>query len=291
MGCIICPRKCNCDRSKSVGFCGMDDNLTVALATLHFGEEPCISGKRGSGTIFFSGCNLKCVYCQNCEISSKHFGEKITVKRLSEIFKELVEQGAHNINLVTPTHFSTLICQALDIYHPNVPIVYNTSGYESEEAIEKLSGYVDIFLTDLKYMDSNLSSEYSSAKDYFDVSFKAIKKMRDVISKDEFDDDGMMKKGVIIRHLVLPNCTQDSLNILDLISKEFPGTLVSLMGQYTPCYKAKDILKLNRPLKPIEYKIVLNRAEELNLKGYCQDLSSEGEYIPTFDLRGIRPKN
>lgn len=286
MNCNLCPRNCNIDRSVNSGYCKVN-NLKVSLATLHFGEEPCISHKNGSGTIFFAGCNLRCVYCQNSEISSEVYGKEITVKRLSEIFFELESKGANNINLVTPSHYVNEIIEALKLYRPKIPIVYNTSSYDKVETIEKLRGYVDIFLADLKYYSSELSLKYSGAKDYFAVASNAIKKMREIIPCDEFDNEGRMKKGIIIRHLVLPNCTTDSIKVLSYIAENLAGTLVSVMGQYTPKYKASQFSEINRPLKPLEYKMVLKCAEKLSLQGFSQDLSSSGEYIPNFDLTGV----
>ena len=285
MVCTLCPRNCGVDRVAAKGYCKVN-KLTVALATLHFGEEPCISGKNGSGTIFFSGCNLRCVYCQNSEISSEVFGKQITVERLSEIFKELENSGANNINLVTPSHYVNEIIEALKIYKPKIPVVYNTSSYDKEETIEKISEYVDIFLADLKYYSNELAKKYSGAADYYEVALKAIKKMRQC-KKDTFNESGIMTSGVIIRHLVLPNCTEDSKKVLQSIAENFKGTLVSVMGQYTPKYRAKEFNEINRPLKPLEYKIVLNYANGLNLNGFSQDLSSCGELIPNFNLDGV----
>lgn len=286
MNCNLCPRQCNVDRNVTAGYCKVN-KLLVSLAMLHYGEEPCISGSEGSGTIFFAGCNLRCVYCQNSEISSDVFGKEISVKRLSEIFYELESKGANNINLVTPSHYVNEIIEALKIYRPKIPIVYNTSSYDKVEVIEKLSEYIDIFLADLKYYSSELSLKYSGAKDYFTVASSAIKKMREIVPQDEFDENGKMKKGVIIRHLVLPNLVSESVKVLSYIAENFPNTLVSIMGQYTPKYRACEFSEINRALKPLEYKMVLKCAEKLGLQGYSQDLSSSGEYIPTFDLTGV----
>ena len=286
MNCNLCPRACNIDRSITAGYCKVN-KLVVSLAMLHYGEEPCISGSEGSGTIFFAGCNLRCVYCQNSEISSEVYGKEITVERLSQIFYELESKGANNINLVTPSHYVNEIIEALKIYKPKIPVVYNTISYDKVETIELLSEYVDIFLADFKYYSSELSLKYSGAKDYFEVGSKAIKKMRELIPQDEFDSEGRMKKGIIIRHLVLPNATSDSVKVLSYIAENFPNTLVSIMGQYTPKFKACNFSEISRPLKPLEYKMVLKCAEKLGLNGYSQDLSSSGEYIPTFDLSGV----
>lgn len=282
MNCNLCPRKCNIDRSKKVGFCQQSDQLKVALYSLHAYEEPCISGKNGSGTIFFSGCNLRCNYCQNYEISHLGKGEVITVSRLVEMFKELEQMGAHNINLVTPTHFIEQIVEALKTYTPKIPIVYNSSGYEDVVSLEKLKEYIDIYLVDLKYADNGLAQRLSSASDYFEVATKAILKMRENQPQDVFEN-GLMKKGVIIRHLVLPNNTQNSIDCLKWIVDNLPTTKISLMSQYTPCYKALESKEINRPLKPIEYSRVLMFARKNNLDGYMQGSGSVGmSYTPKF---------
>lgn len=290
MKCNNCPRKCNVNRIDNLGFCGLENKLKIAKACLHFGEEPVISNKNGSGTIFFSGCNLKCVYCQNFNLSHNNFGKEITVKRLAEIFKELENKGANNINLVSPTPYVHFIKEALDIYKPKIPIVYNTSGYETEEVIKSLKGYVDIFLTDLKYMDENLSKQLSCAPDYFEKTSKAIKQMIELCPEVKIKN-GIMTHGVIIRHMVLPNCTQESKNVLEYISKNYSGAFVSIMSQYTPYGKVtcdKLLQKYNRKIKPLEYKSVLNYAVKLNLNGFMQELSSANtSEIPKFDLEGV----
>ena len=219
MICNLCPRKCNVNRDLKSGFCGVSNTLKVARAQLHFWEEPIISGTNGSGTIFFSGCNLKCVYCQNYNISKENFGKDITTKRLAEIFKELENAGAHNINLVTPSHYVKQIVEALNIYKPKIPVVYNTSGYDSVEELKMLEGYVDVYLTDLKYYSSELSQKYSSAKNYFEVCSLAIKEMIRQQPKNVMEN-GLIKKGVIIRHMVLPNCINDSFKVLEWIKKQ-----------------------------------------------------------------------
>ena len=287
--CESCPRKCGIKKKKKNGFCGVK-KLKVAKVYLHKWEEPPISGTNGSGTIFFSGCNLKCVYCQNSEISFGAVGKEITVERLVEIFKELELKKAHNINLVTPTPHVFEIIEALKIYKPKIPIVYNTSGYESEEIIKLLKDYVDIYLTDLKYYDKKLSKTLSGAENYFEVATKAILQMRKNQPKDVFDDNGIMQKGVIIRHLVLPSCTNDSVKILDWIFNNLgDNTIISIMGQYVPCFKANGYDFINKKLKPIEYKRVVNYFNLLGFKnGFMQSLdSASDEYIPSFDLEGV----
>lgn len=289
MICDICPRKCNIDRSKAVGFCGMTNTVKLAKADVFMWEEPCISGTNGSGAVFFSGCNLRCCFCQNFQISNQNFGKEISTKRLAQIFKELAEKDVHNINLVSPSHFVNQIIEALKIYKPNIPIVYNSNGYESVETIKKLKNYVDIYLVDLKFCSSELSQRYCKANNYFDVATSAIKEM--ISQKPKvIVQNGIMKQGVIIRHLVMPNQTADSLKILQWIADNAKeNCLVSLMCQYIPYFNAKNFPEINRKLKPIEYKIVLTRANELGLtNGYAQDMSSATEdFIPLWDLKGV----
>lgn len=289
MICDICPRKCNIDRSKAVGFCGMTNTVKLAKADVFMWEEPCISGTNGSGAVFFSGCNLRCCFCQNFQISNQNFGKEISTKRLAQIFKELAEKDVHNINLVSPSHFVNQIIEALKIYKPNIPIVYNSNGYESVETIKKLKNYVDIYLVDLKFCSSELSQRYCKANNYFEVATSAIKEM--ISQKPKvIVQNGIMKQGVIIRHLVMPSQTADSLKILQWIADNAKeNCLVSLMCQYTPYFNAKNYPEINRKLKPIEYKIVLTRANELGLtNGYAQDMSSATEdFIPLWDLKGV----
>lgn len=289
MICDICPRKCNIDRNKTVGFCGMTNTVKLAKADVFMWEEPCISGTKGSGAVFFSGCNLRCCFCQNYQISNQNFGKEISTQRLAQIFKELEEKGVHNINLVSPSHFANQIVDALEIYRPNIPIVYNSNGYESVETIKKLKKYVDIYLVDLKFCSSELSQKYCKASNYFDVATSAIKEM--ISQKPKvIVQNGIMKQGVIIRHLAMPSQTADSLKILRWIADNAKeNCLVSLMCQYTPYFNAKIFPEINRKLKPIEYKIVLTKANELGLtNGYAQDMSSATEdFIPLWDLKGV----
>ncbi len=290
MICNVCPRKCNIDRNQKAGFCGMTDKIKIARAELHFWEEPCISGEKGSGTIFFSGCPLKCVYCQNEEISSGGFGKDISVERLAEIFRELEEKGAHNINLVTPTHYSEQILNAFDIYKPKIPVVYNCSGYEDVETLKKFKDIVDIYLTDIKYFDSSASEKYSKAKDYFEVASSAVKEMISQQPENIFDEDGIMKKGVIIRHLVLPLNLTQTRKILEWIKENLPeNVIISLMSQYMPMGKAREHKEINRKLTTREYEKVLNMFDELGFEyGFMQELSSSKEdFIPPFNLEGV----
>ena len=283
--CYLCPRICGVDRDKNKGYCGSDNKLIVNKYMLHFWEEPIISGGKGSGAIFFSNCSLKCIYCQNYEISSLGNGKICSVGELVEIIKDLERQGAENINFVSPTHYTDHILKALDIYKPNIPIVWNTSGYETPETIKKIKDYVDIYLTDFKYISPELSSRYSKAKDYFEYASKSIKQM--LINQPKVViENNMMKKGVIIRHLVLPNNIEDSKKVLDYIKDNFGNdTYISLMGQYLPYYKALNDKTINRKLKPLEYKIVMNYALKLGFKnGFFQELDSANEcFIPRFE--------
>lgn len=285
MKCNICPRKCNVERDNNIGFCQASNNLKIAKYMIHHWEEPIISGTNGSGAIFFSHCNLKCMFCQNYKISWFGEGKTVTVNEFIELIKQLELKGVHNINLVTPSHYSTQIVEALKIYKPKVPIVWNSNGYEDVETIKQLKDLVDIYLVDMKYMDNNLALELSKAKDYPQTCCKAILEMRknqpiDIIT------DGIMQKGVIIRHLVIPNEVENSFSVLDWIYKNIGKyCYISIMGQYIPYHLAKDYPKYNRPIKPIEYKRVLNRFNQLGFEnGFCQDLSSASEtFIPDFD--------
>ena len=287
MKCNICPRKCNIDRSLKPGFCGVGDNIKLARAALHEWEEPLISGTKGSGTIFFSGCNLKCVFCQNYEVS-RGFGKEVSEDRFIDIMKELEDKGAHNINLVTPTHYVNQIMTALDRYKPSIPIVYNSSGYESVTTIKKLKGYIDIYIPDLKYSDDELAKKYSKAPNYFSNATTAIMEMRSQV-KDVIEDD-LMKSGLIVRHLILPNALNNTLGVLDWIIKNLDkSTYVSLMGQFTPYGEAKNFKELTRKIKPLEYRIAINKLLENEFNNsFIQDLdSASGAYIPPFNLEGV----
>ncbi|MBP3330519.1 MAG: radical SAM protein [Clostridia bacterium] len=290
MQCNICPRKCNIDRSKHAGYCGMTDTVKIARAELHFWEEPCISGDRGSGTVFFSGCPLKCVYCQNNDISSGGFGKEISVERLAEIFKELEEKGAHNINLVTPTHYSKEILEAFSVYKPKIPVVYNCSGYESIETLKKFKDIVDIYLTDIKYFDNDVSLKYSKAEDYFAVASEAVREMISQKPENIFDKNGIMQKGVIIRHLVLPLNLTQTRKIFEWVKNEFSeDVIISLMSQYIPMHKASEFKEINRKITAREYDKALSIIEELGFENvFIQELSSSKEaFIPPFNLEGV----
>lgn len=286
--CNVCPRKCKVDRLNNFGFCGQSNTVKIAKVMLHQWEEPIISAGKGSGAIFFSGCNLKCIYCQNYQISSFGEGKEVSVETLSNLFKQLEQSGAVNINLVTPTHFAPQIIQALKIYRPKIPIVWNTSGYESVETIKKLKNYVDIYLTDLKYYSKALSTEFSCATDYFDVSTKAILEMRKNQPEDVIKD-GVMQKGIIVRHLVLPTFVDDSINVFNWIYENLgTDTYISVMSQYTPCHLALKHKILKKKLKQKEYDKLLYHIMDLGFNnGFIQELSSSTcKFIPDFDNHG-----
>lgn len=285
--CRLCPRECGVDRTKTKGFCGESDKLRIARWSRHYWEEPCISGESGSGTVFFCGCSLKCVFCQNYEISQGQTGYEITIDELADIFLKLQEKGANNINLVNPTHFVPQILAALDSVKGrlNIPVVYNCGGYERQETVRLLKGYVDIFLPDLKYYDSGLSFKYSKAGDYFENALAAINEMVSITGKPEFDDRGIMKKGVIIRHLVLPAARHDSIKLMEIIGQEFKNDeiLISLMSQYTPTEKCKGIKELCRKTTTFEYQSVVKAIQKYGFNGFIQEkTSAENEYIPQF---------
>ena len=286
MLCNICPRKCNIDRDKSAGFCSCTNTIVLSKYMVHHFEEPIISGEngKGSGAIFFAGCNLKCIYCQNYEISNSSVGKSISTQDLVSIIKELEEKGVNNINFVTPTHYTNQIIDALKIYKPSIPVVWNSSGYEEVEQIERLKDLVDIYLVDLKYMDSGLATELSFAKDYPQKACNAILQMRKNQPKDVIENR-LMQKGVIVRHLVLPNCIVNSFACLDWLKNNLgANTIISLMSQYSPYYKAKDNAKINRKLHPIEYKRVLSYFNKLGFQnGYSQEMTSASEiFVPDF---------
>jgi len=287
MICSICPRHCNVDRSVNLGFCQSPDNFRVARAALHFWEEPCISGKEGSGTVFFSGCNLKCVFCQNNEISAENKGVEISDDKLISIFENLISQGANNINLVNPTHYAKRLAKVLSRWKSPVPIVYNSSGYEEVETLKALDGLIDIYLPDLKYIRAEKAMRYSKAADYFEKASVALLEMRRQV-EDKFDGD-IMKSGMIIRHLILPQNTNSSIAVLDFIKSNFPNTFVSLMAQYTPCGDLSEFPEINRKITKREYEKVVNYAFDNSFdKLFIQELSSaDKSFIPKFDFTGV----
>lgn len=287
MKCNLCPRKCNVDIMLNAGFCGKKGNkIKIAKIMRHKWEEPIISGEKGSGAIFYAYCSLKCCYCQNYQLSHLGLGKDFTENELADFIKKLDESKVENINFVTPTHYTDNIINALKLYTPSVPVVWNTSGYETEENIDKIKDFVDIFLFDFKYCSSEKSLKYSKANNYFEVCLKALKKARQIIPEDKIEN-GVMKKGIIVRHLVLPNNYLDSIKVFEAIKKEVGTDIyVSVMSQYVPFYKAKEDIDLCKKLKPIEYKKVKNALEKLGFnKGFIQDFSSSTcEYTPNFNL-------
>ena len=286
--CTLCPRRCGVDRRVKTGFCGMGESPRVARAALHFWEEPCISGTRGSGAVFFSGCTLGCVYCQNYGISHGGQGKDIAVGHLADIFKMLEDQGAHNINLVTGTPFVPAILDALAMYRPGIPIVWNTGGYETLETLKMLNGAVDIYLPDLKHVSSRLSKLCAYAEDYFEAASRAVEEMCRQTGEAVYDEHGILQKGTLVRHLILPGCTGDSCRVLDFIAEKLPkGTPVSLMRQYTPIPECR-VAGLDRRVTDQEYARVLSHFEALGLSGYTQEKeAADSGYTPPFDLTGV----
>ncbi len=290
MKCELCPRMCAVDRSVHKGRCGVGDEILISRAARHMWEEPPISGTNGSGTVFFAGCNLGCVYCQNYEISHGAKGKAVTEERLGEIFRQLVKQGVHNINLVNPTHYADKICTVLKKEKLSVPAVYNSSGYERVNTLKSLEGLIDIYLPDLKYISGERSEKYSGAKDYFDFSSKALLEMKRQCPENIFDEEGIMKKGMIVRHLILPQNTNQSVKILEWIKENLgTDTVISLMSQYTPHGKAEKYAELRRRITVREYEKVIFAAEEMGFKNiFTQDFASASEaFIPDFDFSGV----
>lgn len=291
--CQLCPRTCKVNRTVSTGFCSCTNEVKAARAALHLWEEPCISGTQGSGTVFFSGCTLKCCFCQNSQISCENFGKTLSVSQLSEIFLKLQEEGAHNLNLVTPTQYLPFIIEALDNIKKllSIPVIYNCGGYERPEVISLLKDYVDIYMPDLKYYDASLSFSYSKAKDYFSFASKAIQKMIEQTGVPTFNKEGILQKGVLIRHLVLPGCKEDSMKLLEWLNETLPRNsfLLSLLSQYIPVYKAAKHPKINRRVTTYEYNKVLDKAISLGLtQGFMQERSSASSaYTPSFQLEGL----
>lgn len=292
--CELCPRKCQINRlNGEIGFCGASDKIKIARAALHQWEEPCISGTNGSGTVFFSHCTLKCIFCQNYNLSHNNFGKEITIEKLSEIFLELQKQKAHNINLVTPTHYIPQIIEALKLSKNNglnIPIVYNSSGFETLEAIKCLTGFIDIYLPDFKYFNNAIAKKYSCADNYFENASKCLFEMFRQVGEPKFEND-IMQKGMIIRHLVLPGFTQDSINILNYIYQNFKNKVyISIMNQYTPIISnLKNYPEISRTLTDIEYNSVLDYAISLGIENaFIQEGETAKEsFIPDFDLTGL----
>lgn len=289
--CQLCPRHCGADRTKTTGFCGGGNLPRVARAALHLWEEPCISGSKGSGTVFFSGCPLGCCFCQNGNVSRQNYGAEISVARLADIFVELAAQGAHNINLVSPTQYIPWIVEALEQVKPTlgIPVVYNTGGYELTESLKLLDGLVDVYLPDLKYADAARGVLYSGAADYPQLATAAIDEMVRQTGACAFDEAGLLLRGTIIRHLVLPAGKEDSLAVVRGIAAHWgDSVMVSLMSQYTPQYYTGERKELHRRVSSWEYNTVVALAAELGLQGFMQERSSaKGEYTPDFALQGV----
>lgn len=292
--CRLCPRNCGADRPAGQrGRCGKTDRLTVARAALHMWEEPCISGAEGSGTVFFSGCALGCVYCQNHEIAEGQTGKEITTERLAEIFLELQEKKANNINLVTAGHYLPQVIRALELAKENglrIPVVYNTGGYEKAEAIRMLDGLVDIYLPDMKYMSPEIAGRYSSAPDYFTVASEALAEMVRQTGPAAFDHRDMMTKGVIVRHLQLPGCMEDSKRVIRYLYETYGDTIyISIMNQYTPLPHVKRWPELNRRITEAEYDELVDYAIDLGVEnGFIQEGETASEsFIPPFDIEGV----
>lgn len=289
--CNICPHKCGVNRNiGQKGRCKSDNKIKIALASIHKYEEPCLSEINGSGTIFFTNCNMNCIYCQNYEISQQGKGKEVSIEELAQIMIKQQNKGVNNINLVTPTMYVYQIIESIKIAKNEglkIPIVYNTNGYENIETIKSLKGYIDIYLPDLKYYSNEIAKKYSNVDNYFEVATKAIKEMQNQVGKLEFNENGIMQKGMIIRHLILPNYIQNSKHILKWIKENMPEDIyVSVMAQYFPTYKAKDSTLLNRKINRKEYRKVESYLYTLELKnGYIQDLGEhEEEYVPNFNL-------
>lgn len=292
--CRLCPWDCRVNRRKGeTGICRADDKVKVAKAYLHQWEEPCISGTKGSGTVFFSGCNLRCKFCQNYRISQEDFGKEVGIRELATVFLRLQDKGAHNINLVTPTIYIPQVAEAIRLAKESglaIPVVYNTNAYENVEALKMLTGLVDVYLPDLKYNDDMLAFRLSSAPHYFDVATKAILEMYHQVGEVALDDEGIIKKGLIIRHLMIPGQLEDSKRVLDWIRGNLPaGVYVSIMSQYVPLYRAKDIPELNKRVTEKEYDSIIDYFFNIGLEnGYVQEMeSSSEEYVPDFDLEGL----
>ena len=292
MTCEICPRRCKVDRKNILGFCRAGKKIKIALVSLHKWEEPCLVGENGAGTIFFSHCNLRCVYCQNFVISHEGFGAEVSIERLAEIFIEQQARGAANIELVTPTHYTEQICAAIDIAKAGgltLPIVWNSNAYENPETLELLRGRVNIFLPDLKYFDDEPAKIFSNAPNYFSIATVAIKKMFELVGAARIDN-GKMIRGLIVRHLVLPNYRHDAIKIVDWLYETFGDEIfISLMNQYTPIYRAAKFKKINRALTTFEYNSVIEHAIKLGVKNCFMQIgkTADKSFIPNFNLSGV----
>ena len=291
LNCNLCPRKCSVNRYKELGFCKQSNKIKLALAKLFFYEEPPISGKNGSGTIFFTGCNLKCIFCQNYDISTKNIGKTVTIKRLSDIMLELQSKGAHNINLVTPTIYVPQIIKSIKLSKKNglsIPIIYNSSGYETVDTIRMLNGYIDVYLPDLKYYNEDIAIKYSKANNYFDYASEAINEMIRQVGPCKFDKNGLITKGVMVRHLLLPGHLDDSKKIIKYLSKYKDEIYISIMNQYTPIRKL-EYDNLNHPVEKNDYYDLIDYASSLDIENaFCQEDETVSEsFIPIWNFEGI----
>ena len=289
--CNLCPRNCGINRYKESGFCNQSNKIKLALAKLFYYEEPPISGKNGSGTIFFTGCNLKCIFCQNYDISTKNIGKTVTIKRLSEIMLEIQSKGAHNINLVTPTIYVPQIIKAIKLAKKkglSVPIIYNSSGYETVDSIKMLDGYIDVYLPDFKYYNDEIAIKYSKASNYFNYASKALEEMIKQVGPCKFNKNGLITKGVIVRHLLLPGHLDDSKKIINYLSKYKDNIYISIMNQYTPIRKLK-YNNLNHPVKKNDYYELVDYADSLGIENaFCQEDETVSEsFIPIWNFEGI----
>lgn len=295
--CQICPRYCNVNRMKQeIGLCGATDKIKVARIALHQWEEPPISGKNGSGAIFFSGCNMKCIFCQNYHISTENFGTTLTIEELANKMIDLQKQKAHNINLITPTHYIPQIIKAIHLAKNkglSIPIVYNSSGYENIESLKSLNGLIDIYLPDLKYYDDILAMKYSKAPNYFEIATKAIQEMYNQVGLPKFDQNGILQKGMIVRHLLLPEQLEDSKKIIQYLYNSYQDKIfISIMNQYTPIKQVRNIEELNHKVSKKDYDSLVNYACSLNIKNAFiqQGDTAKDSFIPEFDLTGVKEK-
>lgn len=290
MVCSICPRNCAAQRDLKTGVCGVSERFRVARAAPHFWEEPCLSGTKGSGTVFFSGCNLGCVYCQNQEVSHEAFGKDVTSDELKRIFDRLLETGVHNLNLVTPTHYVPMLAKTLAEYNSPVPVLYNSSGYEKAETLKMLEGLIKIYLPDIKYFDFAPALKYSGAEDYFEYASKAVIEMHRQVGEVVLDENGIAQKGLIIRHMVLPGNISQAVKVFEWVRENLPPeTYISVMRQYTPFGKAKEMPPINRKLSSREYSIVKAKILAMGFEN-CNFQSGEAaaeSFIPNFNLEGV----
>lgn len=290
MKCNICPRNCGADRSVNTGVCGAGDKIKIARAAPHYWEEPCLSGENGSGTVFFSGCNLGCVFCQNYDVSHRAYGAEVSDIQLMRTFDKLIEKGVHNLNLVTPSHYVPRLAKVLREYKSPVPVIYNSSGYEKAETLKLLEGLVDIYLPDIKYFDCSPALKYSGAADYFEYASSAVLEMHRQAGGIVLDENGIAKKGIIIRHLVLPGNISQAVKVFEWVRDNLPeDTYISVMRQYTPFGKAMEMPPVNRRLSSREYAIVKQKILAMGFENcYFQSSESAKEsFIPNFNLEGV----